>query len=189
MPFDIDGKNLEAFHVSEAFETMSCRCSECDWEGVGSDLGLQFQGRQNWASCPNCFNDLAIITAFTEEEYQASYIGERYREFVASCKRKQTTDPKVLPSIKGLGLEFTWDIEEQEDGPNDYVVVTCKDQEVFRELAYWKNQDRFDEVNDMLKGRYGIRFREMSPTFQSIVYLYGGERPPEIDDILNKMSD
>ena len=40
MPFDIDGENLEAFHVSEAFETMSCRCSECDWEGVWPDFKL-----------------------------------------------------------------------------------------------------------------------------------------------------
>ena len=52
MPFDIDGENLEAFHVSEAIETMSCRCSECDWEGAGSDLGLQFQGRQAWLFVP-----------------------------------------------------------------------------------------------------------------------------------------
>ena len=107
MPFDIDGENLEAFHVSEAFETMSCRCSECNWKGVGSDLGLQFQGRHKCASCPHCFIDLATITAFTEEEYQASYIGERYREFVVSCKNNRITDPKALPSIKGLGLEFT----------------------------------------------------------------------------------
>ncbi len=35
----------------------------------------------------------------------------------------------------------------------------------------------------------GIRFKELSPTFSSNVYLYGGERPPEIDDILNKMRD
>ena len=189
MPFDIDGENLEAFHVSEAIETMSCRCSECDWEGVGSDLGLQFQGRQTWASCPHCFYDLATITAFSEEEYKNSYIGERCREFVALCKREQITDPKALPSIKGLRLEFTWDIEEPDDGSSDYLVVTCNDQEVLREMAYWNNKDRFDKVNAMLKERYGIRFKELSPTFSSNVYLYGGERPPEIDDILNKMSD
>ena len=114
---------------------MSCRCPECDWEGVGSDLGLQFQGRQTWASCPHCFYDLATITAFSEEEYEESYIGERCREFVALCKREQITDPKALPSIKGLRLEFTWDIEEPDDGSSDYLVVTCNDQEVLRELA------------------------------------------------------
>ena len=189
MPFDIDGENLEAFHVSEAFETMSCRCSECDWEGVGSDLGLQFQGRQTWASCPHCFYDLATITAFSEEEYENSYIGERCREFVAMCKREQITDPKALPSIKGLSLELTWDIDEPEGEPHDYVVVKYKDQEVLREMAYWKNKDRFDEVNEMLKARYGIRFRGLNPTFRSFMYLHGSERPPEIEEILGNMTN
>ena len=188
MPFDIDGENLEAFHVSEAIETMSCRCSECDWEGVGSDLDLQFQGRRTWASCPHCFTDLAMITAFSEEEYENSYIGERYREFVALCKREQISNSKALPSVKGLRLEFTWDIEEPDDGSCDYLVVTCNDQEVLREIAYWNNKDRFDQVNDMLKERYGIRFRGLNPTFRSSTYIYGGERPPEIDEILSKMS-
>ena len=130
-----------------------------------------------------------MITAFSEDEYENSYIGERCREFVTLCKREQIADPKALPSIKGLRLEFTWDIEEPDDGSSDYLVVTCNDQEVLRELAYWNNKDRYDEVNDMLKERYGIRFKELSPTFSSNVYLYGGERPPEIDDILNKMRD
>jgi hypothetical protein len=66
--------------------------------------------------------------------------------------------------------------------------VTCNDQEVLREIAYWNNKDRFDQVNDMLKERYGIRFRGLNPTFRSSTYIYGGERPPEIDEILSKMS-
>ena len=54
MPFDIDGENLEAFHVSEAFETMSCRCSECDWEGVGSDLAMGPCEKNTLYEIPEC---------------------------------------------------------------------------------------------------------------------------------------
>ena len=54
MPFDIDGENLEAFHVSEAIETMSCRCSECDWEGVGSDLTMEACEKNTLHKNPGC---------------------------------------------------------------------------------------------------------------------------------------
>tara|TARA_B100000315_G_C14458481_1_gene532585 strand:+ start:148 stop:558 length:411 start_codon:yes stop_codon:yes gene_type:complete len=128
-----------------------------------------------------------MITAFSEDEYENSYIGERCREFVALCKREQISNSKALPSVKGLRLEFTWDIEEPDDGSWDYLVVTCNDQEVLREMVYWNNKDRFDEVNGMLKARYGIRFRGLKPTVRSWMYLYGSERPPEMEETLDKL--
>ena len=42
-----------------------------------------------------------------------------------------------------------------------------------RELAFWGNMVRFNEIKDLLKQRYGTRFKSLTPTDGSLDFLTG----------------
>ena len=65
----------------------------------------------------------------------------------------------------------SWDFEDV-DGGHD-AVIRLKSQDVWREPALWEGSDRFLEVKALLKERYGSRFRSLTPTEGSELYLYG----------------
>jgi len=53
-------------------------------------------------------------------------------------------DASQLPELAGESLEFTLDVIEM-DG-KDYQVIRLGDVEVWRELAFWDNLPRFNEI-------------------------------------------
>ena len=79
-----------------------------------------------------------------------------------------------LPELEGESLEFTWDIavhvgRERED----FQVIKIGEREVWRELAFWDNMVRFNEIKDLLKRKYGTRFKSLTPTDGSLDFLTG----------------
>ena len=81
--------------------------------------------------------------------------------------------PNQLPEIEGDRLILHWDLEE--NGGESYVVLTCKGAFLWRELAFWEGWERFNDVKETLKARYGARFAALSPSDQSEFWLYGDD--------------
>jgi hypothetical protein len=46
---------------------------------------------------------------------------------------------------------------------------------VWKELAWWESVDRFNEVKNLLKEKYGSRFLRLTPTQPSEMWLYGDD--------------
>ena len=44
---------------------------------------------------------------------------------------------------------------------------------VWRELAFFNNMRRFEEIKGMLRAKYGTRFKSLTPTPASIEWLSG----------------
>lgn len=79
-----------------------------------------------------------------------------------------------LPELEDESLDFTWDLEVhvgKED--EDYQIIRVGEIEVWRELAFWDNILRFNEIKDLLKRKYGTRFKSLTPTDGSLDYLTG----------------
>jgi hypothetical protein len=77
-----------------------------------------------------------------------------------------------LPELGGESLEFTWDLAKVPDGEY-YQTIRLGERELWRELAFWSNVRRFEEVWGLLKQTYGARFRSLTPTDDNLEWLTG----------------
>jgi hypothetical protein len=50
------------------------------------------------------------------------------------------------------------------DENEDYQIIRVGEREIWRELAFWDNILRFNEIKDLLKQKYGTRFKSLTPT-------------------------
>jgi hypothetical protein len=79
-----------------------------------------------------------------------------------------------LPELDGESLEFTWDFKQHVgDEDEKYQIIRFGEIEVWRELAFWDNMLRFNEIKDLLKRKYGTRFKSLTPTDGSLDFLTG----------------
>lgn len=79
-----------------------------------------------------------------------------------------------LPELEGESLEFRWDIAVHVGTENeDFQIIKIGEKEVWRELAFWGNIPRFNEIKELLKQRYGTRFKSLTPTNGSLDFLTG----------------
>jgi hypothetical protein len=80
-----------------------------------------------------------------------------------------------LPELEGDELlEFTWDIKVHVgDEREDFQIIKIGEREVWRELAFWDNILRFNEIKALLKQKYGPRFKSLTPTDGSLDFLTG----------------
>ena len=76
-----------------------------------------------------------------------------------------------LPELAGDGLEFIWDFTEM-DG-EAYQMIQLGNAEIWRELAFFENIDRFNEVKELLRRKYGERFKFLTPSRDGPEWLCG----------------
>jgi hypothetical protein len=87
-------------------------------------------------------------------------------------EQEKITGVDQLPELEGESLEFTWDFAKAEDGEY-YQTIRLGERELWRVLAFWSNVRRFEQVNGLLKQKYGARFRSLTPTDASLEWLTG----------------
>ena len=75
---------------------------------------------------------------------------------------------KEMRLDEGYHLDWTGEYENE-----DYQVIRVGEREVWRELAFWDNMVRFNEIKDLLKRKYGTRFKSLTPTDGSLDFLTG----------------
>jgi hypothetical protein len=54
-------------------------------------------------------------------------------------------------------------------------VIRLGDRVIWTEPGLWEGAWRFEQVKQVLKQRYGSRFRSLTPAEQSELYLYGDD--------------
>jgi hypothetical protein len=79
-----------------------------------------------------------------------------------------------LPELEGQSLEFTWDLETRVgEEKEDFQIIRIADREIWRELGFWENILRFNEIKGLLKQKYGTQFKSLTPTDGSLDFLTG----------------
>ena len=92
-------------------------------------------------------------------------------QFLAAWEAACLKTPDQLPDVKGSALRLTWDMVSE--GSKQHTVIRHGKREIWREPAQWKGYDRFREIVELLKAKYGSRLADLIPTDASALYLYG----------------
>lgn len=160
-------------------------CPHCGWTGLSKEGSREVHRELFDVSCRACDKMLLVVSFPTVEETRraaaagnAEAIRDRADVDLAQARQARGDSLKLkpdsdLPELDGASLQFIWDFE-QADG--DYwTLIRCSGILVWRELAYWEGWERFNEVRDILKSRYGGHFESMEPTNLSEKYLFGDD--------------
>jgi len=159
----------------------SIGCPECGWHGVGDACarGELFPDMFELC-CPACGKSLTAVLFPTIEESRQNgdklgetdrlaidYI-EMRRADVSACSLKNADQ---LPDIEEKEFSLTWSVEGS-DLVED-TVISLGDRCLWREPSGYENYWRFIEIAEMLKQRYGSRVKDLVPTRESELSLYG----------------
>jgi ankyrin repeat protein len=75
--------------------------------------------------------------------------------------------PLQLPELEGDALTLNWDQIESD------TIIKHGDQIIWRETTGWEVYDRFEEITEILRYKYGKRLVDIVPTERSLYALYG----------------
>jgi hypothetical protein len=123
---------------------------------------------------PTLASTRAAAAAGNELAAEELRLAERREQRLARAERSKLREPDQLPDLAGSALVIDWDFEER-DGET-WTILRHEGRELWGELAFWEGYERFAEVFEILRRRYGGRLAELRPTPASEMYLYG-DRP------------
>lgn len=192
------------FNYYDDWKSVIFTCPTCGWTGTFEEGSVEYYTALKDSSCPACPSApmLAIVSYPTIEESEANWDKlsdlEKYsvdldKRFHAAFESSKLTADTELPDLEGSSLILTWDlvapappegraltIEERVFGL--FTVIRHGDREVWRERACYECAERFVEVLDILKRKYGSRLTDVVPTGASETFLYG-DRSSSIGEV------
>jgi hypothetical protein len=162
-------------------------CSQCKWAGTVSVDDLEAGSDCAIIECPQCHGSLGVVVfpnlhdteeaaAQGNEDAMQRLPEMRDRVKRAEARTERFQQEKMvsidqLPELQGESLEFIWDLADV-DGES-YQVIRQSGTELWRELAFFDHVPRFNEVKELLRQRYGNRFKVLKPTDDSLEWLCG----------------
>lgn len=180
---------MSARHVKyyefDGDRTVSCSCG---WSGKAGHGNREDYRELYDISCPNCDRMLFIVAYPTHEETrEAAAAGNREAErnlvvvthreaFLARAEEHKLTAASELPDLEGDELIIDWDFEartEKDEQRDDWTVLRHGDRVIWREVGFYEGYERFGEVLEILRARYGDRLADLRPTEASYNYLLG----------------
>ena len=179
-------KRLYAWYSD--WKILQFTCEHCGWTGKGEKT---FPNEGGVLECPRCDRGVAYVqfpNLKDMERAAAEGNPEAIRDLPEKRERIRRLEARMnkfwsnhlhsleqLPELEGDELlEFAWDIKVHVGDENeDYQIIRVGEREVWRELAFWGNMVRFNEIKDLLKRKYGTRFKSLTPTDGSLDFLTG----------------
>ncbi|MEJ7745382.1 MAG: hypothetical protein WKF61_01230 [Luteimonas sp.] len=79
--------------------------------------------------------------------------------------------PEQLPDLEGDDIVLLWDAEDYQRGGD--TLIRYGSEVIWREPAQYEGYERFIEVANLLKQKYGDRLQDLVPSRNSELYLYG----------------
>ena len=163
-------------------------CGQCGWTGKVGHEDLEAGDVAAIIECPKCYRSLGVVLyPNLEETKEAAAQGdaeainalpsfaariERNRELLDRFEKQKIRSADQLPNLDHESLEFDWDFVKGADGER-YQVIRTGGVAVWRELAFFNNIRRFEEIKELLRVKYGTRFKSLTPTQTSMEWLSG----------------
>ena len=160
------------------------------WRGRVGEGSREYYAELFDVSCPECDAMLLIVGYPTIDETKAEAARgtprairdlpqvEQIEAFQRRFDAERLKSANELPELEGDALEFLWDFDATNG--HSHTILRVGTHEVWREPALWDGADRFFEIKQLLKERYGDRFRSLTPTEPSKLYLYGDRLMPTV---------
>jgi hypothetical protein len=157
-------------------------CEHCGWTGNGGDLehGDMF-GTLFELDCPACHEMLTFISYPTTTEARANWdkLSEVDQMQVEIIERRldlfeqvSLKSPEQLPNIDEPEFLLLWDyVEIPKVGGT--TIIRLGERQIFAEPAFYEGYERFMNVAEILKTKYGNALMDLVPTNASELYLYG----------------
>ena len=122
---------------------------------------------------------LALVSYPTLEQLRANQDRPGIREYVERIDagldkfaREKLREPEQLPEINDDSFALAWDFDDH--GLDDKrTLIMHEDAVIFSEPARWQAYERFAEVAEILKAKYGHQLKDLVPTPRSEDWLYG----------------
>src|SRR5579871_878928 len=170
-------------YFDDAWKTEILECPKCHWLGTFNEASVEYHDELMDSSCPKCdvFKTpmLAIVSYPTLEELRANQDKPGIREYVQRIDagldqfaREKLQAPEQLPEIDSLSLEIEWDFDGS-DPDNPRTLLKHNGIVIFSEPARWEEYERFAEIAEILRTKYGERLRDLVPTPRSETWLWG----------------
>lgn len=156
-------------------------CQSCKWHGTGGELTQGELSRDFFELlCPVCEEYVTLVMLPTVEESRANWekLSQDEREQVEAVERhranfvaRKLSEKSQLPDIETPSFVLHWDFVEAGFGFD--TLIKHGDTMIFSEPAFWEGYERFIQVAEILRARYGSALRDLIPTEASSTYLYG----------------
>ena len=156
-------------------------CPACKWHGPGHALSF---GDYTWDRadllCPACGEYITFVMHPTIEEARANWDKvsewdrkniEKAEAFRADFARRKLREATQLPDIAEPSFILHWDFADY--GSSRETLIKHDDNVIFAEPALYEGYERFIQVAEILRTRYGAALRDLIPTSTSELYLYG----------------
>lgn len=151
------------------------QCDRCNWQGLGKDARMGNVFTELFElDCPKCNKERIAIIGFpttaeirkygNETEKQNLTQTEKFLQKVEMMKLKSVDD---IIDIEDDDIVITWDHEKT------YTVIKHNDKVIWKEIALYEGYERYLEVGELLKQKYGTKLKDFIPTERSELYLYG----------------
>lgn len=173
-------------------------CGQCKWEGTGSELGMgELTSELAEYCCPSCGHILETVLHPTIQESRANWdkLNEAERKEVELIEnhrerfsREKLKDGSQLPDISEPEFVLHWDYVRIEY-MNSRTLIKLGEEVLFAEPAAYEGYERFGEVATILKEKYGNRLKDLIPTEESHLYLYGDRlsAPQKVEQIRKEL--
>jgi len=158
-------------------------CKGCGWSGHGRDMtvGESFEGGAE-RHCPKCGEYYGFVAYPMRAEVLSDPRAQDVDRMVAGVQsdridrfnRDKLTGPDQLPDLNPPPTTLVWDVTEPV-GPSgeEFVVIRHGEREIWRELSWYENYERFGAIARILYLKYGETLRDLVPTRKSHFDLYG----------------
>jgi hypothetical protein len=163
------------------WRTETHECPYCKWNGSGSSLSQgEVTGDYFELLCPACYGVVTIVMNPTTEESRANWekLSDQERRQVeeieqlrAEFESNKLTEASSLPEIDSDSFTLYWDFDYA--GFDSDTLIKYGDTIIFREPVIYEGYERFIEVAQLLRARYGTALADLIPTDASKAYLYG----------------
>jgi hypothetical protein len=173
------GKN---FGYYDDWRNAALTCPQCGWTGTFEQGSVEHYSELFDCSCPSCsWEDspiLAIVSYPTvqESEQNSEKLSDSEREHVGAIKAfrakfeaQALKSADQLPDIEESRIHIQWD----QDSEGGNTILRWQEQVLWTEPACWEGADRYAEVVNILKEKYGDRLYDVEPSSSSELYLYG----------------
>ena len=156
-------------------------CPKCKWHGPGSALSLgDYTLDYAERVCPVCEECITVVLHPTIAESRANWdkVSEWDRRNIEAAEARHADfasrklrEPAQLPAVAEPSFILHWDFAD-DDSLKETLIKHC-DNVIFAEPAFYEGYERFIEVAEILRSRYGAALRDLIPTNASELYLYG----------------
>ena len=172
------------FKFSDNWKNFPLSCG-CGWKGKLD--GVEIYDEVMDFSCPDCDKMLAIISSSGGEgiagvispfgskknpvqidEQEDSFVKIR-ENFLNKFDKESLKSSDQLPDLDENSFAFVWD----DNFIEGKTVILFGDKVIWSEPKVWEGAERFIEVVEILKEKYGKKFVDLIPTEGSYLYLLG----------------